>query len=113
MSDGGRGEAERARPFDGIDPKLNMYALANGMDLAKEPRQRRLEWFTEGLERAIVIEAESDDGVFRVGVVSWRTGTDEIVASASVGGGLSATDVMVLLDPAIETANALEANEQV
>lgn len=106
MSDRAGGASGGHDLFAGIDAKLNVYALANGMDLTKGPRHRRLEWFTEGLERGILIESDGDGG-FAVGVVAWRTGSDEVRGRASVGGGLSAADVMTLLDPAIETANAL------
>lgn len=108
MSDGAGDASGRIDPFAGIDPKLNVYALANGMDLTKGPRHRRLEWFTEGLERGILIEVDGD-GAFDVGVVAWRTGSEEVRARAVVGGGLSSTDVMTLLDSAIESANGLGA----
>ena len=103
MSDGvtpGHGGA-----FEEIDPRLNVFALANGMDLTKQPGARRLEWFTEGLERGILIE-EQEAG-FSVGVVSWETGSTDIAREASVGGALSADDVMGILDSAIDAANRL------
>jgi hypothetical protein len=92
--------------FEALDPKLNVFALANGMDLNKGADFRRLEWFTEGLERGILIEP-AGAGVFTVSVVSWRTGSSEIGKRASVGGGLSAPDVVGVLTPAIEAANKL------
>ncbi len=91
--------------FEAIDPQLNVYALANGMDLTKEPGSRRLEWFTEGLERGILIEEQGAG--FSVGVLWWKTGSTEIIRQASVGGSLSAEDVMGVLDSAIEAANRL------
>lgn len=106
MSDGAGGASVRTDPFASIDPKLNVYALANGMDLTKGPRHRRLEWFKEGLERGILIEANGD-GSIEVGAVAWRTSSDVVGARAPVGGGLAATDVMALLDRALETANGL------
>ena len=106
MSDGAGRDAGPAGSFESIDPKLNVFALANGMDLAKDPGQRRLEWFTEGLERAIVIEKDGDSA-FRVAVVSWRTGSKEITGRAPVGEAIPASELMALLDPAIETANGL------
>lgn len=103
MSDGATPAGGGA--FEAIDPRLNVFALANGMDLTKGAGTRRLEWFTDGLERGILVEVE--DAGFRVGVLSWRTGSTEIVKQASVGGALSAEDVMGILDSAIETANQL------
>jgi hypothetical protein len=106
MSDGAGRDGGAAGSFESIDPKLNMFALANGMDLTKEPGQRRLEWFTEGLERAIVVETDGATA-FRVSVVSWRHGSKEITGRASVAEAVPAAELMPLLDPAIETANGL------
>jgi len=95
-------------PFDAIDPRLTVFALANGMDLAKGDGYRRLEWFTEGLERGILIEAASD-GRYDVRVLCWRTRSSEEVSGASVGKGLEAEEVTGGLSDAIETANGLSA----
>jgi len=99
---GGTGAAD----FGALDPRLTVYALANGMDLAKGPRYRRLEWFTEGLERGIMIEARPD-GTLDVDVLCWKTGKTEQLATENVGSGLAPEAVGPLLDPAIERANAL------
>ena len=42
MSDGAQSSADATGPFDAIDPRLNMFALANGMDLSKGEGYRRL-----------------------------------------------------------------------
>lgn len=105
MSDrplGGTGEDR----FDAIDARLNVFALANGMDLTKDADFRRLEWFTEGLERGILIEA-GDDGAFRVHVLSWPSGSAEIRGRASLGDGLSEAELAGLLPSAIDAANEL------
>lgn len=96
--------------FTAIDAKLNMFALANGMDLLKDDAGRRLEWFTEGMERAIVIEAATagSTGSFRVRVMSWQTGSAESVAGASdIGDSLSAEEVTTVMADAIDVANRL------
>jgi hypothetical protein len=95
-----------ANPFDALDPRLTVFALANGMDLAKGEGYRRLEWFTEGLERGILIE---DDGEasFDVTVLCWKTGDAEKLSGASVGDALSAEEVSRLVSDAIDTANEL------
>lgn len=92
--------------FDAIDARLNIFALANGMDLSKGPGFRRLEWFTEGKERGILIEPDGD-GSFRAKAITWSTGSDEIRDGASIGDGLSAQELVKRLDQAIETANGL------
>lgn len=106
MTDAAQGSGDGL--FERLDPKLNVYALANGMDLAKGQGYRRLEWFTEGLERGILIEA-AEGGTFRVAAVSWKTGRAEARSQADVADGLEADRVPKVLDDAIETANALEA----
>lgn len=48
-------------PFREIDAKLNIYALANGLDLLKNQSGRpgrTLEWYGDGLERRASIVAE-------------------------------------------------------
>jgi len=92
--------------FDGIDPRLNVFALANGMDLAKGPDFRRLEWFTEGKERGILIEPDGEAS-FRARAITWATGSQEIRGGAEIGDGLSAEDLVKQLSDAIETANGL------
>ncbi len=106
MNEGMHPGAHGGEVFAAIDPKLNVFALANGMDLSKGSGFRRLEWFTEGLERGILIEADGDDG-FRLGVLSWPTGSTEFGAPASVGEGLSGEDLIGQLQTAIEAANEL------
>ncbi len=92
--------------FEAIDSRINVFALANGMDLIKGSDVRRLEWFTEGLERGILIEADGD-GAFHVGVLSWPTGSTEISARVTAGEGLSAEELIASLRTAIDTANRL------
>ena len=106
MSEGMHPGVHGSDPFEAIDPGLNVFALANGMDLSKGSDFRRLEWFAEGLERGILIEAEGSDG-FRLGVLSWPTGSAEISAQASVSGGLSGADLIGHLQGAIDAANEL------
>ncbi len=94
--------------FDGIDPNLTVFALANGLDLAKAEGHRRLEWFSEGLERGIVIETGPGGG-FDVHVLTWRSGRTESRTERTVAEGLSAADLRSMLSDAIDTANGLEA----
>ena len=82
----GRGEGGA---FGVLDPRLTIYALANGMDLAKETTARRLEWYYEGSERGIAIEA-TDQGTVVITAVP-----DQILAN-----GVDTTTVTtILLDP--------------
>lgn len=106
MSEGAKPGATGAGPFEGIDPRLNVFALANGMDLTKGPGFRRLEWFTEGMERGILIEPDGAGG-FRAEVQSWPTGSRDVSGRASIGEGLSVVELNRLLPSAIDTANGL------
>ena len=93
-------------PFEAIDPKLTVFALANGMDLARDEGSRRLSWFTEGLERGLRIEAGSGDS-FVVTAMAWRINDPENVTAAPVGDDVPPEDLTATLERSIEDANAL------
>jgi hypothetical protein len=93
-------------PFERLDPRLNVFALANGIDLTKGSGFRRLEWFTQGLERGILIAAEPG-GSFRLEASAWQTGSNEAQGRAALGEGLSADELGGMLEGAIATANGL------
>jgi hypothetical protein len=95
-------------PFDAIDSNLTVFALANGLDLEKGDDFRRLEWFSEGLERCIVVAADGS-GDFSVAVRTWRSGRPEATTEAPVATGLSVDEIRKALPGAIDTANALDA----
>lgn len=64
MGDAGtRNTAGRDGPLEAVDAALTIFALANGMDLVREPSARRLEWFRSGLDRGILLEAGPDGGL--------------------------------------------------
>lgn len=106
MSEGMSSGADAARPWEDVDPRLNVFALANGMDLSKGEGFRRLEWFSEGRERGIFIEC-GEDSTFRVSVLSWESGSTDERHQSTLGSGLSARDLSVALAGAIDAANAL------
>lgn len=95
--------------FDGIDSNLTVFALANGLDLVRSDDRRRLEWFSEGLERAVLIEAV--DGGFRVRALTWRSGKPEVRSERPVADALPADELRAALSGAIDTANGLAAPE--
>jgi len=94
--------------FVDIDAKLTVFALANGMDLSKGPDYRQLEWFTEGLERAILIRSV-DPGRFDLTVMSWPTGRVDERQESSSGDGVSVDALSEALGSAIDAANDLGA----
>lgn len=93
-------------PFAAIDPKLTVFALANGMDLSKGEDYRRLEWFTEGLERGILIRV-ANDGAYDLTALAWKTGKAEQSIEAAGAGGLAPQALSQALTDAIEIANGL------
>lgn len=104
----GRTRAPNDGPFAAIDPKLTVFALANGMDLAKGPDYRRLEWFTEGLERGILIRV-TPSGDFDLTALAWKTGRAQELAEAGAAEGLGAEGLSAALTRAIDVANGLTA----
>lgn len=105
MDDGTAGEGGH---FEAIDSSLTVFALANGLDLAKTEAHRRLEWFSEGLERGIVVEVGAAGG-YDVRVMTWRSGKTEDRTERVVAEAMSGADLRTMLSDAIETANGLEA----
>ncbi len=97
-------------PFGELDPKLNIFALANGMDLVKEGGSRRLGWYREGLERGILLEAHPD-GTLDVTALCWKTHDLPSARRAPQREGVSAdslvAELSALLGSALEAANAL------
>lgn len=106
--DGASGESHDLRDIDG---KLTVFALANGMDLLKDPGARRLEWFRDGLEREIRVEPDGAGGL-SIRVAAWPFGergrvTERIHADAVPRGALPRA-----LEAAIDAANALAADQR-
>ena len=103
-------EGVGAGPFDGIDPKLTIYALANGMDLNKNGGVRRLEWYRDGHERGILLTADSA-GAISIVAQAWKRGDEtslrrtpiaEHLGTEELGRSLSSH-----LERGLEAANAL------
>ena len=102
----GRAPESGSEPFGTIDPKLTVFALANGMDLSKGVDYRRLEWFTEGFERGILIRRGEGDR-FELAALTWKSGgAEKNIASAPIGSPTAAELSRALAD-AIEVANAM------
>lgn len=107
MMDGAEGSAT-VGGFGGLDAKLTVFALANGVDLVKGEGYRRLEWFTEGLERGILLEPCTDTAC-RIVVMAWKTGKAEQLNDRVFADEVAMDDVARMLDDAIGAANGLEA----
>lgn len=96
--------------FGAVDPKLTIYALANGMDLVKDEGMRRLEWYRDGRERGIVVEATAE-GALRLTAQAWSQ--DDASARVAVPQGpphapeALAKNLSALLGQALEAANGL------
>lgn len=109
-ADAGNGSGTSDAPFESVDSRLTIYALANGMDLDKSDTSRRLGWFREGLDRGILIEAGAD-GAVAVHALAWKSGDEDSTRRAPVADGLSLADfgqrLTDLLAEALEAANGL------
>jgi hypothetical protein len=103
-------EGVGAGPFDGIDPTLTIFALANGMDLNKNGGVRRLEWYRDGHDRGILLTA-APDGTISVTAQAWKRGDEGSLRRAPVNERVSpdelAGSLTSLLERGLEAANRL------
>ncbi|NNF39166.1 MAG: hypothetical protein HKO98_16440 [Gemmatimonadetes bacterium] len=102
----GGGEAP---PLDAVDPVLNVFALANGMDLHRDrfdPPDRVLAWFRNGLERLIHLRPATG-GTITVDLAAGPWGDRDAGRRVSLGDPVPAADLKARLPEAVEAANAL------
>lgn len=103
------GEGTGEGPFEAVDSKLTIFALANGMDLNKSEGVRRLEWYRDGHERGILLTA-APDGTISITAQAWKR-DDTSLRSTSMADHLGpeelARDLTSLLEGGLEAANAL------
>ena len=96
--------------FSILDPKLTIFALANGMDLEKAPSTRKLTWFRDGLERGLLLSA-SADGQVSVTALAWKRGDETSERSAPCAPDAPEAEVAEgmtsILERAVDAANAL------
>jgi hypothetical protein len=96
--------------FGILDPRLNIFALANGMDLEKGNATRKLIWFRDGSERGILL-TESPDGIVSITPLAWQQGDEGTERRAATATQLPeqdlARDIGAVLDQAVEAANSL------
>jgi hypothetical protein len=84
-------------PMDGVDRKLNVFALANGMDLERRGATRILGWYRDGLERRIRLEPGAGEGTWALRAEATR---------AARGRGAGARDARRDADSAVGTLEA-------
>lgn len=110
QEDTGRARDPGAEAFGKLDARLNIYALANGMDLVRGPTVRRLEWHKERLERGILLEAD-DGGRIGLFALAWNFGDPASVRRVKVGESLDPDalerDLSDLLQRTLDAADAL------
>ncbi|MGD2068246.1 MAG: hypothetical protein PVI57_06130 [Gemmatimonadota bacterium] len=97
-----------------VDSVLNIFALANGLDLFRnqsEVPDRTLEWYREGMERRILIRAEGPDRFVITVAASRRRGGVPIEASRPLRPALGADELReglrTLLAEGVDAANGL------
>jgi hypothetical protein len=99
-----------------MDRKLNVFALANGMDLDRRGEARVLQWYRDGMERCVRVEPGEGDGTWAVRATAardTRTRAPEIVRTLE--SALAVDDVLArfkeLLAGAMDAANAITREE--
>ena len=113
----GGGASRPAATMDAVDRKLNVFALANGMDFGRRGDARVLEWFRDGLERAVRVEPGEADGTWAIratAIPDGRTREGELVRplESALGVGDILGRFGELLAGAMDAANALEREER-
>ena len=101
---------ERGGLFDPVDATLTVFALANGMDLVREPSARRLEWYLDESDRGILLEAGADGGL-AVSALAWDREQPRAPARVQplepLPGAPSPRGLTAALELALKAANAL------
>lgn len=96
--------------FEDLGPKLTIYALANGMDLTKHATGRRLEWYHDGQERGIAIEA-TGAGAVSLRALAWTRNAPGTERSQTYRSAVPAeelaNDLSTVLEGAMVAANTL------
>jgi hypothetical protein len=107
--------ANPADPMDDVDRKLNVYALANGMDLEHHGATRVLAWHRDGLERRIRLEPGPGEGTWALRAAAIRDARRDDGTVRTLESSLAAGDLLArfgeLLAGATEAANALGVGE--
>ena len=110
------GDDRPAASLEAVDRKLNVFALANGMDLARKGDARVLEWFRDGLERSIRIEPGEGPVTWAIRAIATRdtrARTGEIVRTLE--SALDPDQILSrfreLMPGAVDAANAIASEE--
>jgi hypothetical protein len=107
-------------PLRELDSQLNIFALANGMDLLKNAGGRPgrlLQWYRDGLERGLHVEPDGDGpGTVSLWAVAWkddagaRTEKRSALATATPSGKLK-DELKRLLPRGVDAANAFSRDD--
>lgn len=112
------GHDDERRALEGplleIDSELNIFSLANGLDLLKnrsDAPDRVLEWYRDGMERRIVIRVEGPERLSVSVGASTKRGGVRRAALVPLGDAVSPAELKERLRPTlaegIEAANSL------
>lgn len=114
LPDSPHGENHQMDVLQSLDSDLNIYALANGMELIRDrggSPGRVLTWYNEGAERQIIVSASSGDALNAVDVVVGVGGGGlrhkPPEATESFREGIAPGELKKLLDQGVTQANAL------
>ena len=114
MSDArsGGGDGHPVASMEAVDRKLNVFALANGMDLDRKGDARVLGWFRDGLERSVRVEPGEGAGTWAIRAAATRDARSrdgEVVRTleAALDVDQILTRFRELLPGAVDAANAI------
>lgn len=105
----GRTDGDGAELLRALDPDLNIFALANGVDLLHDEGggpNRVLEWFSEGMERRIHLDPSGPGAVDLDIAARGRRGAGPPLR-VRFETGVTATVLKPTLGRAVDAANAL------
>jgi hypothetical protein len=107
------GEGGPAASMEAVDRKLNVFALANGMDFDRRGDVRVLGWYRDGMERCVRVEP-GEGGTWAVRAAAApdaRPGEVVRTLESALGVDQILTRFRELMAGAMDAANAIAREE--
>jgi hypothetical protein len=103
-----------AGSMEAVDRKLNVFALANGMDLDRRGEVRVLGWYRDGMERCVRLEP-AEGGTWAVRAAAARDSRQEGEVVRTLESALDVEQILTrfkeLMAGAMDAANAIASEE--
>ena len=112
----GGGDGRPAASMEAVDRKLNVFALANGMDLDRRGETRILLWYRDGMERRVRVEPGQGGGTWAIRTSAARdVRPTEGEAARTLESALAADEILTrfteLMAGAMDAANSIAREE--